>query len=301
MPNNEELINLTAEEYMIALYNWLRAMYEADQISWGDVELIRLRTRAEIEDRETAELFPLTLDMPFIAYINSHITYEESKEDEVIKEAKERIAQLKKTGEKGIGGLPQWWLEQYKLQPIPTTLPTGQVIPVTERMVIKEERKQALLRFIEKREALLEERKHKRKLAATWRYAPPQPEYAPAFEKILMGLEGRPEPYKDWFARRYSSILAEFEATLPELKSEAWKVTPRYLTRGRKIRELGKEALKKEAMWPGEVERRIEEKLWPEYLETAEAGWREKYATRYPYGEYGRPWAYAPRVKTVGF
>ena len=43
------------------------------------------------------------------------------------------------------------------------------------------------------------------------------------------------------------------------------------------------------------------EKGWAEYLKRREPELREEYETRYPWGMYGRPSLYQPRIRTISF
>jgi len=101
-----------------------------------------------------------------------------------------------------------------------------------------------------------------------------QPEYQRAFTETAMGLAG-PQPFRDWFGSQYPSIVAQFKTTIPKLEERYWP-----------------------GLGPKEVEERVEQ-TWAEYLKTPR--FREEYATRYPLGQYGRPWAFAPRIQTVRF
>lgn len=112
--------------------------------------------------------------------------------------------------------------------------------------------------------------------ARAWRGAVAQPEYAPAFEEERLGLGG-PQPWKDWFERQYPTLVSRFKAQLPKFEARAYP-----------------------GLTPREAEKEIE-KTWAEILRKRKPELREEYATRYPYGIEGRPWAMAPRIQTVGF
>ena len=78
-----------------------------------------------------------------------------------------------------------------------------------------------------------------------------------------------------------------------------------YLEAGQKAKELEKESLKRRLKFR-EMLKELSpmekaELGWAEYLKRREPELREEYETRYPWGMYGRPWAYQPRIRTVGF
>ena len=83
------------------------------------------------------------------------------------------------------------------------------------------------------------------------------------FEEVRAGVVG-PRPWTDWFESKFSRELGRFRAALPS-----------------------KELL------PG--------KRWAEYLKKRKPELKEEYATRYPYGIGGRPWAFQQKIKTVDF
>jgi len=101
-----------------------------------------------------------------------------------------------------------------------------------------------------------------------------EPEYRRAFTEAEAGLTG-PQPWKEWFSREYGRIASEFETTIPRFEEQYWP-----------------------GLTPKEVESKVEES-WAEYLKTPR--FREEYATRFPFGMGGRPWAYQPRIQTVAF
>ena len=175
------------------------------------------------------------------------------------RERREREEYLRRTGEIGKFGIPQWRLEQWD-----------------ERIRAGDLSEEQVTSFIEQRGELQERATERRKLREAWWREPPRPEYMPAFEEERMGLEG-PQPWRQWFESRYPTLTKRFQAILPKLERGFWP-----------------------GLYPGEVEEKAE-KTWAEYLKRKTPELREEYATKYPYGMGGRPWAFAPRIKTVGF
>jgi len=100
------------------------------------------------------------------------------------------------------------------------------------------------------------------------------PRYGRIFGETKTRLTG-PEPWKEWFSSQFGRIASEFETTIPRFEERYWP-----------------------GLTPKEVEKRVEE-TWAEYLKTPR--FREEYATRYPFGMGGKPWAYQPRIQTVAF
>jgi len=107
-----------------------------------------------------------------------------------------------------------------------------------------------------------------------WETQGVRPKYGRIFGEAKTGLTG-PEPWKEWFSSQFGRIASEFETTIPRFEERYWP-----------------------GLTPKEVERRAEE-TWTEYLKSPRFG--EEYATRYPFGMGGRPWAYQPRIQTVAF
>jgi len=106
-------------------------------------------------------------------------------------------------------------------------------------------------------------------------YKAPSARYAPAFEETAGGLTG-PQPWKDWFRQRFSTLYSKYAATLPR---------------------AGTFPSEREALT--ETER--VEKGWADYLKRETPKLREEYATRYPQGFEAEPRAYQPAIKTVKF
>jgi len=183
----------------------------------------------------------------------------ETAPEAIVRRRKEEIARLKETGERGIAGIPKWQLETWE-----------------DRVKAGEITSEEVTRYIERREEAEEARVGRRRMVRAWQYAPPQPEYARAFEEERVGLGG-PQPWKSWFESQYPSLVSRFRATLPKMVPSAYP-----------------------GMYPGEAEEQIEE-TWAETLRKRRPELREEYATRYPFGMGGRPWAFAPRIQTVGF
>lgn len=181
--------------------------------------------------------------------------YPETAPELKAKARKEEIARLKETGVRGLGDIPQWQLETWRDQ-------------VAAGGITEEE----VGRYIERRE----ETQAKRARARAWRYAPPQPEYARAFEEERLGLGGA-QPWKTWFESQYPTLVGRFRATLPRMEQAAYP-----------------------GLTPSEAEKQIEE-TWAERLRKGKPELREEYAKRYPYGMGARPWAMAPRIQTVRY
>jgi len=88
------------------------------------------------------------------------------------------------------------------------------------------------------------------------------PEYSRVFQEQVSGMQG-PQPYKDWFASRYPSLMAGFTEK-----------------GGTKIQA---------------------EQAWTSYLSSAGQRLQEEYARISPYQRGQRPSAYAPQIRKVGF
>ena len=159
-----------------------------------------------------------------------------------------------------------------------------------------------------RREDIQAEQAQRQKKIRAWRPSygqpPVQPEYAPAFQETVTGMQGT-QPAIDWFERQYPSIVSQFKTTLPEFRAGAWPKVIEKMRDWRELKKAGKPYEKKRRMTPREVENLIETKMWPEYLKTATLRKKEEYATRFPFGgtewQPAKPWAYQPRVKTVAF
>jgi len=91
------------------------------------------------------------------------------------------------------------------------------------------------------------------------------PNYETAFQGISGGLGGT-QYWKNWYESTYASQLSKFKAGQP------------------------KEATAAES-----------EAGWAEFLKKRQPVLKEEYAKQYPFGAQGRPWAYQPAIKTVGF
>ena len=109
-----------------------------------------------------------------------------------------------------------------------------------------------------------------------WQKERVTPEYSRIFTQYAPELEGS-QPWKDWFESNYSSLVAKFEASIPEFEAKYWKDKR-----------------------PKEVEEEVEAG-WAEWLKKKTPELKEEYQTKYPYGIQGRPWAFSPRVQTVQF
>jgi len=108
-----------------------------------------------------------------------------------------------------------------------------------------------------------------------WGGIQPQPRYRPAFYETLEGLEGT-RPYMDWFESMFPSLVHRFEARLETYKGY------------RSAEYAAEEAEKIEKSWAKWLQKKqgeLEEQWWS-------LGWRER-------GE--RPYAFAPRIQTLGF
>lgn len=158
-----------------------------------------------------------------------------------------------------------------------TGIPRWQLETWEDRVKAGEITSEEVTRYIEKREALQEKRVAKQRLATAWRYEPPEPEYGRAFEEERLGLGGA-QPWRSWFESQYPTLVSRFKLTIPKMEQRYWEYGLR----------------------PREVEARVE-KTWAEYLKKRKPELREEYATRYPFGVGGRPWAFAPRIQTVKF
>lgn len=88
------------------------------------------------------------------------------------------------------------------------------------------------------------------------------PEYQKTFQQQLSGMQGS-QPYKDWFASRYPSLMSQF--TEPT---------------GTKVQK---------------------EQAWTSYLSSASQRLQEEYARKSPYQRGERPSAYALPLRKVGF
>ena len=124
--------------------------------------------------------------------------------------------------------------------------------------------------------ARIERAAKERQRQQEWRYTPPSPEYGAVFQRGLAGTTGTIN-FKDWYEGKYGSIVQAFKTTIPKLKAEEWP-----------------------GLKPLQVEKKVEE-TFAEYLKRIAPAQAEEYATRFPYGRGGRPWAYAPALKTVKF
>ena len=102
------------------------------------------------------------------------------------------------------------------------------------------------------------------------------PEYSRIFTQASMGLTGA-EPWKDWFASQYPSMVAQFKTTIPPLEQQYWT-----------------------GLTSQEAEKKVEQS-WAEYLRRQTGEQEQKYQSQYPFGQNRKPWAYAPRIQTVAF
>jgi len=153
-------------------------------------------------------------------------------------------------------------------------IPKWQLETWKDRVKAGELKQEQVTAYIEKREEAEEVRVGRRRMARAWQYAP-QPEYETAFEKERAGLGGA-QPWKDWFSSQYPSLVSRFKAEYP-FKREEYP-----------------------GLYPAEAKVKYE-KTWAERLRERKPELREEYATRYPFGMGARPWAYQPRIQTVGF
>lgn len=108
-----------------------------------------------------------------------------------------------------------------------------------------------------------------------WGGIQPRPRYRPAFYEMLGGLPGA-RPYLDWFESMFPSLVREFEATLPTYKGY------------------------RAAEYAAEEAERIGES-WADWLRGRRKEVRERWWSLAPAQRGERPWAFAPRIQTVGF
>ena len=102
------------------------------------------------------------------------------------------------------------------------------------------------------------------------------PEYSRVFTEASAGLTGA-EPWKEWFASQYPSMVAQFKTTIPPLEQQYWT-----------------------GLTSQEAEKKVEQS-WAEYLQRQTGEQEQKYQSQYPFGQNRKPWAYAPRIQTVRF
>ena len=108
-----------------------------------------------------------------------------------------------------------------------------------------------------------------------------------------------------WMSRHEKKEAAEKRATYGLGWRPGMPEPTGYLEAELKVPEYARESTKRLARFkkmlrgPSPMERY--EKSWAEYLRGREPELREEYETRYPYGLGGRPGAYQPAIRTVGF
>ncbi len=164
-------------------------------------------------------------------------------------------------------------------------------MPVESLRVIEEaykEKPQELSGAIEKRVGQVEQREAKRS-ETVLRATPISPRMGIPFEQGLAG-SSESEPWKQWFAENYSSILGQFNLSQPAdfYTRGGWD---RYSKRYGETRYRSKESAEQMA-----------EKTWADYLEKkAKPEYLEKWYNLSPYQRGERPSSYAPKIKTVGF
>lgn len=220
---------------------------------WDDLQTQGIQ---DVRSRRGAQL----REQFMIFATGQHISPEdrETTEDRIVRQQKEEVEALRRTGRRGITGIPEWQLKQWEQR--------------VEKGEITEEQVTA---YIERRFESQARAATRQKKAFAWQVSPPRPEFEVAFGEV--GLGGA-LPYQDWFKSQFPSIVSKFKLTIPKLEQQYWT-----------------------GMKPSEVEEEIETKTWPEYLRKRQPELRGEYATRYPFGQYGRSGAFAPRIQTVGF
>ncbi len=172
---------------------------------------------------------------------------------------KDKVERLRAEGRVGVGGIPEWQLERWE-----------------QRIDKGEISQEAVSSFIDRREESQQRRERRARQRAQWQFAPPRPEFGAGFEEVKEGVGGT-LPFQDWFGSRFPSLVAKFQATLPDLTQAGFP-----------------------GLTPRQAETQIEQQ-WAEVLKRRTPQLREEFATRFPFGPQGRPERFAPRIQTVGF
>jgi len=144
--------------------------------------------------------------------------------------------------------------------------------------------------YLERREEAREERERKRRFYLRGLQPAPEPEYAQTLEAERQALIG-PQTWKEWALGKYKAEISRWEAIQPE---EYWKMAG--WLKPQRRREIGepREYMKPEQI-KGEMTRQ-----WTEYLTKRKPEIYEEWYMKSQEQRGLRPWAFQPRIKTVG-